>query len=397
MHRAAGAARSSRTQAAAGDSCRRHQRQGLDASPICARCWKPRACASTSSPRPIWCGINECFRLGRVGGGVLVGDDELRARAGSVASASMPASRSPCSRSKTAAAFQLFAQNPADVVLLEVGLGGRLDFDQRGRAPLASVITPVSMDHMEFLGDTLTSIAGEKAAIIKRGVPVICAEQARRGDGRDRGAGQAHARAAVCARARAGTSMSSTGGWSIGRARPDGSRGAATVRPPPVRQCRSRDRDAARDRRFQDQPGGVRGRHRRCRMAGADAAHRLRASCSRSAPQGSRDLARRRPQCRRRPRRGGRARRSRGAGVAAAGRDRRHDGQQGCAGFSRQFRRADPPHHRGADSRHRERDAGRPPRGCRAQPRHARGDRARRRGRAALAWRSSPTKCRRAS
>ena len=43
--------------------------------------------------------------------------------------------------------------------------------------PLASVITPVSMDHTEFLGDTLTAIAGEKAAIIKRGVPAISAEQ----------------------------------------------------------------------------------------------------------------------------------------------------------------------------------------------------------------------------
>ena len=79
---------------------------------------------------------------------------------------------------KTAAAFHLFAQNPADVVLLEVGLGGRLDSTNVVDTPAACVITPISMDHMDFLGDTLTSIAGEKAAIIKRGVPVICAEQA---------------------------------------------------------------------------------------------------------------------------------------------------------------------------------------------------------------------------
>ena len=78
---------------------------------------------------------------------------------------------------KTAAGFLLFAKHPADVLLLEVGLGGRLDSTNVVETPLASVIAPVSMDHMEFLGDTLTSIAAEKAAIIKRGVPVISAEQ----------------------------------------------------------------------------------------------------------------------------------------------------------------------------------------------------------------------------
>jgi dihydrofolate synthase / folylpolyglutamate synthase len=120
--------------------------------------------------------INECFRLGRVGGGVLVGDDELRAALEEVerVNAGEPAT---VFELKTAAAFHLFAQNPADVVLLEVGLGGRLDSTNVVDVPAACVITPVSMDHMDFLGPTLTSIAGEKAAIIKRGVPVICAEQ----------------------------------------------------------------------------------------------------------------------------------------------------------------------------------------------------------------------------
>src|SRR4029077_12587652 len=79
---------------------------------------------------------------------------------------------------ETAAAFLLFARHPADVVLLEVGLGGRLDATNVIDAPLATVIAPVSMDHTEFLGDTLSLIAGEKAAIIKRNRPVICAEQA---------------------------------------------------------------------------------------------------------------------------------------------------------------------------------------------------------------------------
>lgn len=120
--------------------------------------------------------INECFRLGRVGGGVLVSDDELRAALEEVerVNAGEPAT---VFELKTAAAFHLFAQNPADAVLLEVGLGGRLDSTNVVDAPAACVITPVSMDHMEFLGETLASIAGEKAAIIKHGVPVVCAEQ----------------------------------------------------------------------------------------------------------------------------------------------------------------------------------------------------------------------------
>ena len=63
------------------------------------------------------------------------------------------------------------------MLLLEVGLGGRLDATNMIDAPLATVIAPISMDHTEFLGDTLAAIAREKAGIIKRGVPVICAEQ----------------------------------------------------------------------------------------------------------------------------------------------------------------------------------------------------------------------------
>src|SRR6201999_1167558 len=120
--------------------------------------------------------INECFRLGG-GGGVLVSDDQLREALEQCEAANAGA---PITifEAETAAAFTLFAQYPADVVLLEVGLGGRLDATNVIEAPLASVITPISMDHMEFLGDNITSIAGEKAAIIKRNVPVISAEQA---------------------------------------------------------------------------------------------------------------------------------------------------------------------------------------------------------------------------
>jgi dihydrofolate synthase / folylpolyglutamate synthase len=121
--------------------------------------------------------INECYRLGRVGGGALVDDDELRSAFEHCERAN---AEEPITifEIQTAVAFHLFARHPADAVLLEVGLGGRLDATNVIDAPLASVIAPVGMDHTEFLGDTLLAIAREKAGIIKRDVPVICAEQA---------------------------------------------------------------------------------------------------------------------------------------------------------------------------------------------------------------------------
>jgi dihydrofolate synthase / folylpolyglutamate synthase len=117
--------------------------------------------------------INECYRIS----GRLVGDDELVA---ALEHCERVNAGAPLTifEAESAAAFYLFAQHPADVCLLEVGLGGRLDSTNVIETPLASVITPVSMDHMEYLGSSLTAIAGEKAAIIKRGVPVISAEQA---------------------------------------------------------------------------------------------------------------------------------------------------------------------------------------------------------------------------
>ena len=65
----------------------------------------------------------------------------------------------------TAAAFKAFAETPADIVLLECGLGGRYDATTVVDRPALTAITPVSMDHMQFLGNTLAQIAGEKAAI----------------------------------------------------------------------------------------------------------------------------------------------------------------------------------------------------------------------------------------
>jgi dihydrofolate synthase / folylpolyglutamate synthase len=77
----------------------------------------------------------------------------------------------------TCAAFLAFARTPADWTLLEVGLGGRLDATNVVAQPRLTIITPVSLDHQAFLGDTVAAIAGEKAGIIKRGVPVIVGPQ----------------------------------------------------------------------------------------------------------------------------------------------------------------------------------------------------------------------------
>lgn len=77
----------------------------------------------------------------------------------------------------TAAGFLLFSRIPADLVILEVGLGGRLDATNVVPKPAACAITTISVDHQAFLGETLDVIAGEKAGIIKPGVPVVVAPQ----------------------------------------------------------------------------------------------------------------------------------------------------------------------------------------------------------------------------
>ena len=77
----------------------------------------------------------------------------------------------------TAAAFLAFTRHPADILLLETGLGGRLDATNVVERPLLTVLTPVSFDHMQHLGTTLALIAGEKAGIMKRGVPAVVAPQ----------------------------------------------------------------------------------------------------------------------------------------------------------------------------------------------------------------------------
>ena len=75
----------------------------------------------------------------------------------------------------TAMAFKYFAEEHVDVAVIEVGLGGRLDCTNIIK-PELSIITNISFDHQQFLGNTLTEIAGEKAGIIKRDIPVIIGE-----------------------------------------------------------------------------------------------------------------------------------------------------------------------------------------------------------------------------
>jgi dihydrofolate synthase/folylpolyglutamate synthase len=77
----------------------------------------------------------------------------------------------------TCAGFVVFAKAPADFLVLEVGLGGRLDATNVLDQPLAAVITPIALDHQKFLGDTIAAIAGEKAGIIRRGAPAVIAPQ----------------------------------------------------------------------------------------------------------------------------------------------------------------------------------------------------------------------------
>ncbi|MEP4191597.1 MAG: folylpolyglutamate synthase/dihydrofolate synthase family protein, partial [Sneathiella sp.] len=77
----------------------------------------------------------------------------------------------------TAAAFKAFAETPADILLLETGLGGRLDATNIVEKPLLTAITPISHDHEQFLGSDLAGIAREKAGIMKQNVPVVIGPQ----------------------------------------------------------------------------------------------------------------------------------------------------------------------------------------------------------------------------
>ncbi len=77
----------------------------------------------------------------------------------------------------TCAAMVAFAQTPADYLVLEVGLGGRLDATNILDAPLAACVTPVDLDHQQFLGDTIALVAAEKAGIFRRDTPAVIGRQ----------------------------------------------------------------------------------------------------------------------------------------------------------------------------------------------------------------------------
>lgn len=77
----------------------------------------------------------------------------------------------------TVAAMYAFSQTPADIVILETGMGGRLDATNVIEKPVLTVITPISLDHTEFLGSDIYTIAGEKAGIMKKGVPCVISMQ----------------------------------------------------------------------------------------------------------------------------------------------------------------------------------------------------------------------------
>jgi dihydrofolate synthase/folylpolyglutamate synthase len=120
--------------------------------------------------------FHERIRLGAPGRGQLVSEDRLvdafrrceEANAGAAIT---------LFEMTTVAALLLFSEHPADYLLLEVGLGGRFDSTNVIEVPLASVITPVSFDHPEFLGRTIGEIASAKAGIIKRGAPAFIGKQ----------------------------------------------------------------------------------------------------------------------------------------------------------------------------------------------------------------------------
>lgn len=118
--------------------------------------------------------VNERIRVG----GVEIDDDSLYALLDRIEAAEASLSRPPTFfEILTAAAFLAFADAGVQLAVLETGMGGRLDATNV-ITPLLSVITRIDFDHMEYLGDTLPKIAGEKAGIIKPGRPVVIAPQA---------------------------------------------------------------------------------------------------------------------------------------------------------------------------------------------------------------------------
>lgn len=114
--------------------------------------------------------FNERIRLA----GKLIEDDQLNAILDRIEAVSGEAT---VFESTTAAAFVAMSETPADLAIVEVGLGGVLDATNVIERPLLSVIAPVDYDHAEFLGTDLAGIAAEKAGVLKAGAPAVIARQ----------------------------------------------------------------------------------------------------------------------------------------------------------------------------------------------------------------------------
>ncbi|MEP6564482.1 MAG: folylpolyglutamate synthase/dihydrofolate synthase family protein [Mesorhizobium sp.] len=119
---------------------------------------------------------HERYRLAADGGGRLVEDKVFADAIARVAKAN-GGEKITVFEILTAVTFLLFSEHPADVAIIEVGLGGRLDATNVISEPAVSVIMPVSLDHQAYLGDRVELIAVEKAGIIKRGCPVVIGAQ----------------------------------------------------------------------------------------------------------------------------------------------------------------------------------------------------------------------------
>ena len=120
--------------------------------------------------------FHERIRIGGIGGGHYVPEDRL-AEAFARCEAANAGDPITVFEITTAAALLLFSEAPADVLLLEVGLGGRVDATNVIDQVAAAVVTPIGRDHAEYLGDTVESVANEKAGIFKRGCPAVIAAQ----------------------------------------------------------------------------------------------------------------------------------------------------------------------------------------------------------------------------
>ncbi|KQP63254.1 bifunctional folylpolyglutamate synthase/dihydrofolate synthase [Methylobacterium sp. Leaf112] len=120
--------------------------------------------------------FHERIRIGAVGGGQYVPEDQL---ADALARCEAANAGEPITvfEITTAAAFLLFSETPADVLLLEVGLGGRVDATNVIDRVACAVVTPIGRDHAEYLGDTVEAVATEKAGIFKSGCPAVIAAQ----------------------------------------------------------------------------------------------------------------------------------------------------------------------------------------------------------------------------